>query len=376
MVLGTLVSNEAVLAALIGVAVATAVRFAGCFGGYFGASVSPLILAYVLAATVPAPADAVTDRLLGWLVAGAISTVAALVLWPRRERLRIREAAAELAGVVAVAASGLATPEGPSPESVTAVRDAVMKLGDAASVPRRPAGPSAHDAALAFLVDELERAAFFVAGASSSPATASSTELAPVAAKRSARSRRRCARGRWPMDLDELVAACIDAKHEVVERAIDELARDAEPGTVLEEIDACFPERLLLLVAASALVNASVLVSGRGPSNGAASIPLETAAAGDRRGRDHSVARPGRGERGVGISMGPGEPARRRRGRRRDPHRGGAAPRPRLLGGARHALGPPLQRVRDGTQRAHGVVGDGDRVRGLRGSPRARRHPP
>lgn len=63
--IGTLVSNEPIVAALIGVVVATAARFAGCFGGYFGASVSPVILAYVLAASVPSPMDATSDRLLG-----------------------------------------------------------------------------------------------------------------------------------------------------------------------------------------------------------------------------------------------------------------------------------------------------------------------
>lgn len=114
---GTLVSNEPIVAALIGVVVATAARFAGCFGGYFAASVSPIILAYVLAASVPGPMDAAPDRLLGWIVAGTISTVAGLVLWPRRQRLVLREAAATAAGVLADAVQALATPCGPSTET-------------------------------------------------------------------------------------------------------------------------------------------------------------------------------------------------------------------------------------------------------------------
>ena len=64
-VIGTLVSNEPVVGALVAVVVAAAARFAGNFGGYFGASVSPIVLAYVLAASVPAPMDAIPDRLLG-----------------------------------------------------------------------------------------------------------------------------------------------------------------------------------------------------------------------------------------------------------------------------------------------------------------------
>ncbi|HEY3722918.1 MAG TPA: FUSC family protein [Acidimicrobiia bacterium] len=282
-VVGTVVSNEAVIAALVGVAVAAVARFAGFFGGYYGASVSPLILAYVLAATIPAPADAIPDRLLGWLVAGAVSTVAALVLWPRRERLRIREAAAEAAGVVADAVAMLATPDGPSPEAVTAVRDAVAKLGDAASVPRRPAGPSAHDAALAFLVDQLERAALLVSSADGHAPTPTSTGLARVGADAFRAVERTLRASSRPADLDALVTSCIDAKHAVVQHAIAELGGGGEPGGVLEEIDECFVERLILVIAAAALVNASVVVSGRGPSDGTVSIPLEAPVPGDRR---------------------------------------------------------------------------------------------
>ena len=73
---------------------ARGVRFAGSFGGYFSASVSPLMLAYVLAASVPGRPTRCPDRVLGWVVAGLVSTVAALVLWPRRERPALRSTAA------------------------------------------------------------------------------------------------------------------------------------------------------------------------------------------------------------------------------------------------------------------------------------------
>ena len=275
-VVGTLASNEAVVAALVGVGVAAVARFAGFFGGYFGASVSPLILAYVLAATIPEPADAIPDRLLGWLVAGAISTVAALVLWPRRERLRIREAAAD-------AVAMLATPDGPSPELVTAVGDVIAKLDDAASVPRRPAGPSAHDAAPAFLVDQLERAALLVSSAGGHAPTPTSTGLARAGADSFRAIERALRDSARPPDLDALVTSCLDAKHAVVQHAIAELGGGGEPGAVLEEIDECFVERLILVIAAATLVNASVVVSGRGALDGTVSIPLEASVPGDRR---------------------------------------------------------------------------------------------
>ncbi len=130
-VIGTLVSNQPILAAAIGVAVATAARFAGCFGGYFSASVSPVILAYVLAASVPAPNDAIPDRLLGWLVAGLVATLAALVLWPRRERKLIREAAADSAGAVAAVLDTSGHGDDPT-AALRATDDAIVELVAAA----------------------------------------------------------------------------------------------------------------------------------------------------------------------------------------------------------------------------------------------------
>ena len=100
-VVGTVVSNSPVVGALIGVAVATAARFAGCFGGYFGASVSPVILAYVLAASVPARTTRCRIGFSAGSWPGSLATLAALVLWPRRERMLVREAAATAAGAVA-----------------------------------------------------------------------------------------------------------------------------------------------------------------------------------------------------------------------------------------------------------------------------------
>ena len=273
-VIGTLVSNQPILAALIGVAVATAARFAGCFGGYFAASVSPVILAYVLAASVPAPNDAIPDRLLGWVVAGLAATLAALVLWPRRERMMLREAAAGAAGAVASALDALGGVDASA--TLPAMDSSIAALVAAASVPRRPAGPSAHDAALAFLVDQLERSAILVRAASQEAAPSpSAIELIAVAGAAFREIDGMLRDGTASDRLDSLVRSCIDAKRAVVAHAVDELGRGEGAGTVLEGIDACFLERLLLLLAASGLANAAVIVSGHGPSDDAVTIPLE-----------------------------------------------------------------------------------------------------
>ncbi len=278
-VIGTIVSNEPIVGALVAILVATAARFAGNFGGYFGASVSPIVLAYVLAASVPAPMDSIPDRLLGWIVAGLVATLAALVLWPRRERLLVREAAAEAAGAIADAVAVMAQPGGTPTETVAAMDATVAKLISAASVPRRPAGPSAHDAALAFLVDQLERAQWLVRDATDRTSVSErSADLAATGAAALRGVEEILRSGVVIEDLDRLVASCLTVKRTVIGRAIHELDRGEAPGAVLDEIDELFTERLVLLLGASALANAAMIVSGRGPSDITVTIPLDVPA--------------------------------------------------------------------------------------------------
>ena len=373
-VLGTLVCNEPIVAALIGVVVATAVRFAGCFGGYFAASVSPLILGYVLAASVPAPMDAIPDRVLGWIVAGLAATVAGVVLWPRRERLLLREAAAATADAVADAVAGLAEAGGPPTDVIDAMNAAVNELATTGSVPQRPAGPSAHDAALAFLVDQLERAAGFVRVARrDAEITDQTAALATLTVKVLRQIGTTLRTGAAPADLDALVASCLDTKRAAMDHAVHELERGEDADAVIEDIDALFTERLLLLLSASALSNASIVVGGDGPSDDRSHDPARGAAHDGRSGDDGAAATSGGGQRGPGIGLGTAEPAGRHRGGRGDPDRRRAPPGPRLLGGARHAVGVALERVRHRAERADGCARHGDRIRRVRRLARRRR---
>lgn len=281
---GTVISNEVVIVALVGVAVVFCVRFVGSFGGYFGASVSPLILAFVLAASVPAPSSAVGDRVLGWVVAGLVSTVAALVLWPRRERLQLRDAARVAAGALADHVEQLASEAGPTPDIAAATDWAMNALVARSCVPQRPAGPSAHDAALAFLVDQLERIAVLVRTSRRERVPVDAVSLAALAAGTLRDVGRTLESGTAPPDLDDRVAACLDAKVSVVDRAVAALERGDGPDAVLGRIDDTVTERIVLLLVASALANAAIVVSGRGPSADAVSVPLEVPLTADVRG--------------------------------------------------------------------------------------------
>src|SRR5438132_1100070 len=71
-VLGTLCSRNAWLAAGAMFVVGFVVLYAGVLGGYFAAGGTSAILAFVLPVTIPAPFSAVPARLEGWALAAGV----------------------------------------------------------------------------------------------------------------------------------------------------------------------------------------------------------------------------------------------------------------------------------------------------------------
>ncbi len=100
--LGTLASLSPWLAALLMLLVGFVVSFAGAFGGYVVAAQTALLLAFVLAVSIPAPPAAIAPRLAGWLIAGVVSMLAGVLLWPHFEQLTLRRQAASACGAVAL----------------------------------------------------------------------------------------------------------------------------------------------------------------------------------------------------------------------------------------------------------------------------------
>lgn len=92
--LGTLASASPWLGALAMLLVGFAVTFAGVFGGYAAAGQAALLFPFVLAVSIPALPAVLPSRLAGWLIAGVVSSLAAVFLWPRFERLTLRQQAA------------------------------------------------------------------------------------------------------------------------------------------------------------------------------------------------------------------------------------------------------------------------------------------
>src|SRR6185437_5229278 len=89
-VIGTLCSRSALLAAAAMAVIGFAILFSGVISGYFAAESTSALLTFILSATIPAPFSQVGFRLEGWLLAAGIGTFAQLVLWPQRREAPLR----------------------------------------------------------------------------------------------------------------------------------------------------------------------------------------------------------------------------------------------------------------------------------------------
>ncbi len=105
--LGTLVSSSAWLAAVVMLVVGFVISFSRIFGGYVAAANLGMLLAFVIAVTIPASADVIPARVGGWALAGLVSTLAAVALWPRLERVTMHNQAAKALLAIANLVEGM-----------------------------------------------------------------------------------------------------------------------------------------------------------------------------------------------------------------------------------------------------------------------------
>ena len=169
--LGTLASVSPWVGALVMLLVGLVVSFAGMFGSYASAAQTALLLAFVIAVSIPAPPTALAPRLGGWLIAGAMSLLAGVFLWPRFEQVALHRQAASacraLATLIEAQRSRAASPDLAQAhvrEAAAAAETAVSAVRLAyAATPMRPAGPARRDRAFVELLSELERFVEFTA---------------------------------------------------------------------------------------------------------------------------------------------------------------------------------------------------------------------
>jgi hypothetical protein len=165
-VIGTLCSRNAWLAAGAMLVVGFLVLYAGLLGGYFAAGGTGAILAFVLPVTLAAPLSSIPARLEGWGLAAGAATCALMLLWPPRARDVLRSQAARACLALAdLADAKLAGDRAAIEARAVAAREAVHGLrGGFLGAPHRPTGPTGPTAALAALVDELDWLQSFLAG--------------------------------------------------------------------------------------------------------------------------------------------------------------------------------------------------------------------
>jgi uncharacterized membrane protein YccC len=157
-VLGTLCSRNAWLAAGAMLVVGFLVLYSGVFGGYFAAGGTSAILAFVLPVTIPAPLSSIPARLEGWALAAGVGTCAVMLLWPARPRGTLRfQAARACLALADLAESKVADDRAAIEARSRAAGESVDDLRRRfLGTPHRPTGPTGAMAALASLVDELD----------------------------------------------------------------------------------------------------------------------------------------------------------------------------------------------------------------------------
>jgi uncharacterized membrane protein YccC len=157
-VVGTACSQNAWLAAVAMAAVGFAILLSGAISGYFAAAGTSALLTFILAVTIPAPFSAVGARLEGWALAAGAGICAQLLLWPTRRQASLRDDAARVCVALAELADAALAREREATATLTAAAGEAMGAlrSRFLAAPRRPTGPTAREAALSSLVDELD----------------------------------------------------------------------------------------------------------------------------------------------------------------------------------------------------------------------------
>ncbi|MGH3170739.1 MAG: hypothetical protein ACRDN0_33310, partial [Trebonia sp.] len=101
LIIGTLASGTAWIAALVTIPVVFAIFFSGLFGPNAASGTTAALFAYVLPVASAGGAATIPSRLEGWWLASVAGTLAVLLLSPPTQGDRLRAAAAGLAGELA-----------------------------------------------------------------------------------------------------------------------------------------------------------------------------------------------------------------------------------------------------------------------------------
>jgi uncharacterized membrane protein YccC len=276
--LGTLVSPNAVAGSIAMLVVAFTVSFAGVFGGYLSAAQPALLLAFVLAVAIPGPASAIPARLAGWMLAGAISTLAGVFFWPWFERVALRKRAAEACLAVADLVTALRLDEDAHQLEAlqTAARAAVQAIRTEYSrTAMRPAGPTRRHRAFVELMTELEQIVdlserpFYEQPAASRPCIDEGNQLTSAVTAALAASAAVLTGGNGP-DISALEDARRAHRAALDRWAAEELGRERPAEEVLQGIGVDHTLRVIAYLTIALSANALISAGGRPPDDGVA----------------------------------------------------------------------------------------------------------
>jgi uncharacterized membrane protein YccC len=162
LIIGTVVSGNTWLAAVVTIPVTFAIFFAGVAGPNTASGVTGALLAYVLPVATAAPVSTIPWRLAGWWLASAAATAAVLLLSPRSPGDKLRESAAATARALARhlnrSVAGISD-QADWDAAVAAKRDLLNRFG---STPLRPTGLATADQGLANVIELLEWSASLI----------------------------------------------------------------------------------------------------------------------------------------------------------------------------------------------------------------------
>jgi len=154
LIIGTLVSGTAWLAAVVTIPVAFIIFFAGVIGPNAASGTTAAMFAYVLPVASVGGASTIPSRLGGWWLVSAAGAAAVLLFSPRTPGDRLRTAAATLAAELAIRVEAAANGEATAPDTMWRASAALQAAFTAA--PYRPTGLATADQGLASVVQTLE----------------------------------------------------------------------------------------------------------------------------------------------------------------------------------------------------------------------------
>ena len=279
--LGTAVSPSLVAGAVLMFAIAFTLATAGAFGGYLAAAQGALLLAFVLAVSLPAGTAAITTRVAGWALAGAVSTLAGVFFWPTFERQQFRSRAAKACTAIADlvdAALGKRNTDGtPYVEHARAAIEAIRAGYGAHAL--RPAGPTRRDQAFVELVTELDQIIALVArpvrdgGVQVTRPCTDEGDVLAAEVVDSVRGAGSVLTGGPAPDIAALVTARRAHRAALDRLAAEQLAASRSADEILDGLDVDHTLRIVSFVTISLGVNAIVATGGRPEDD--ATLPIE-----------------------------------------------------------------------------------------------------